>query len=142
MNDRLLTSCTLRLFHWKTFCKYNFMHFSVFGSTKKTGQRKTIFSQRKTLIKIRLIFYRLFSKKFFWKTISLSLITSPINIIFCCSDGKQIFWRLLSLIVSSLTFSLFSFLFLQSYILCFEFQACFFSSLRNFRLMDSRQKLL
>ena len=32
---------------------------------KKNGQRKTIFSQRKILIKIRLIFYRLFFNFFF-----------------------------------------------------------------------------
>ena len=58
-------SCTLCLFHWKTFCKDNFSHFPVFGSTKKkTSQRKTIFSQWKILIKIRLIFYMLFSKYF------------------------------------------------------------------------------
>ena len=37
--------------------------FQYLVGKKKTGQRKTIFSQRKILIKIRLIFYRLFSKK-------------------------------------------------------------------------------
>ena len=82
---------TLCLFHWKTFCKDSFPHFPVFGNTKKTGQWKTIFDQRKTLIKIRLIFYRLFSKNFFWKTISLSHIASPINIIFICSHDKHNF---------------------------------------------------
>ena len=39
---------------------------------KKIGQWKTIFSQWKTLIKIRLIFYRLFSKKIFFGKQSLS----------------------------------------------------------------------
>ena len=89
----LQTILTLYLFRWKAFCKDSFLHFSVFGSTKKTGQRKTIFSQRKTLIKRRIIFYKLFSKKKKknWKTISLSLITSPINIIFFCSCGKHNF---------------------------------------------------
>ena len=49
----------------ETFCKYSFPHFPVSGSIKKIGQWKTIFGQRKTLINIRLIFYRLFSKFFF-----------------------------------------------------------------------------
>ena len=52
-----------RLFCWKTFYKDSFSYFSVFGNIKKCGQRKTIFGQQKTLVKIRLIFYRLFSKK-------------------------------------------------------------------------------
>ena len=59
-------------YHWKTFCKSSFPHFSLFGSTKKTYQWKTIFNQRKILIKIRLIFHMLFFKYFFLKTISLS----------------------------------------------------------------------
>ena len=80
---------TLCLFRWKIFCEDNFPHFPVFGSTKKTGQWKTIFGQWKTLIKIRLIFYRLFSKKNFWKTIFLSHVASPINIIFICSHDKH-----------------------------------------------------
>ena len=59
---------------------------------KKTGQWKTIFNQRKTLIKIRLIIYRLYSKKKkIWKTISLSRVASPINIIFVFSRGKHNF---------------------------------------------------
>ena len=72
------------MFHRKTIYIDSFPHFSVFGSTqkKKNSQRKTIFSQWKTLIKTRLIFYGMFSKKNFWKAISLSRITSPINIIF------------------------------------------------------------
>ena len=49
----------------ETFCKYSFPHFPVSGSIKKIGQWKTIFGQWKTLINIRLIFYRLFSKFFF-----------------------------------------------------------------------------
>ena len=57
----------LYLFCWKTFYKNSFSYFLVFGSIKK----KKI-GQQKTLIKIRLIFYRLFSKKKIWKTISLS----------------------------------------------------------------------
>ena len=87
-----LLSITLCLFHWKIFCKYSFPHFSVFGSQKKKkSQWKTIFSQRKILIKIKLIFYSLFSQKKFWKTISLSRVASPINIIFICSHGKHNF---------------------------------------------------
>ena len=58
---------------------------------KKPNQWKTIFGQQKTLIKIRLIFYRLVSKKLFWKTISLSRIAYPINIIFVYSRGKHNF---------------------------------------------------
>ena len=84
-------SLTLYLFCWKIFCKDSFPHFSMFGSTKITSQWKTIFGQQKILIKIRLIFYRLFSKKLFWKTISLSRVASPINIIFVCSHGKHNF---------------------------------------------------
>ena len=87
-------SFTLCLFLWKTLCKDSFPHFPVFGSTKKKkiGQWKTIFSQRKILIKIRLIFYRLFSNFFFfWKTISLSRVASLINIIFVCSRRKHNF---------------------------------------------------
>ena len=61
---------------------------------KKISQLKTIFSQWKTLIKTRLIFYGMFSNFFFfWKTISLSRITSPINIVFfftLCSRRKQL----------------------------------------------------
>ena len=52
-----------RLFCWKTFYKDSFSYFSVFGNIKKCGQRKTIFGQQKTLVKIRLIFYWLFSIK-------------------------------------------------------------------------------
>ena len=85
----ILTFC---LFRWKTFCKDSFSHFPVFGSTKKNSQWKTIFGQRKTLIKIRLIFFKLFSKKKNnWKTISLSRIASPINIIFVYSYWKHNF---------------------------------------------------
>ena len=58
---------------------------------KKLGQWKTIFGQRKTLIKIVLIFCRLFSKKKFWKTIFLSYIASSINIIFVYSREKHNF---------------------------------------------------
>ena len=84
---------TLCLFHWKTFCKDSFPHFAVCGSTKKISQWKTIFGQQKTLIKIRLIFYRFFSKKKKknWKTISLSHVASPINIIFVFSHDKHNF---------------------------------------------------
>ena len=54
----------LCLFRWKTFYKNNFPHFPVYGNIKKKiNQRKTIFSQQKTLIKIKFIFYKLFSKK-------------------------------------------------------------------------------
>ena len=82
------------LFRQKTFYKDSFPHFPVFGSTKKKkkiDQWKTIFTQRKILIKIKLIFYRLFSKNFFWQTISLSLVASPINIIFFYSHEKHRF---------------------------------------------------
>ena len=57
---------TLCLFRWKTFYKDSFLHFPMFSGIKKNfGQWKTIFSQWKTFIKIRLIFYKLFSKKKF-----------------------------------------------------------------------------
>ena len=91
MRHQWKVGLTLYLFRWKTFCKNNFLHFLVFGSTKEPSQWKTIFGQQKTLIKIRLIFYRFFSKIFFWKTISLSRIASPINIIFIYSHGKHNF---------------------------------------------------
>ena len=120
---------TLCLFRWKIFCKNRFPHFLAFGSTKKKiGQRKTIFSQLKTLTKIRLIFYRLFSKFFFWKTISLSLVVSLINIIFFCNCGKYNFLvPSLSLTVSSLTFSLITYFFYLN------FKLDFFFSVRNFQ---------
>ena len=44
----------------KLIVKDNFPHFTVSGCIKKIGQQKTIFSQWKTLIKIRFIFYRFF----------------------------------------------------------------------------------
>ena len=71
--------------------KIVFHIFQCLVAQKKYGQWKTIFDQQKTLIKIRLIFYKLFSKKFFWKTISLSCVASPINIIFVYSYGKHNF---------------------------------------------------
>ena len=128
----LQTILTLYLFRRKAFCKDSFLHFSVFGSTKKTGQRKTIFSQQKTLIKIRLIFYRLFSKKKFWKTISLSLITSPINIIFFCSCGKHNF--LAPYLSHSKLSHFFSLLFAFSLIIysLLWISSLIFFSLRNF----------
>ena len=132
------------MFHWKTFCKDSFPHFPVFGSTKKkkTDQWKTIFTQRKILIKIKLIFYRLFSKIFFWQTISLSLVASPINIIFFYSHEKHRFLAF-SLSHSKLShfFSiLFAFyLFIYSLIWIPSF---FFFFLEIFCLIDSRQKLL
>ena len=87
-----LLTLMLCLFLWKTFCKDSFSHFPVFGSTKKPGQWKIIFGQRKILIFIRFIFYRLFSKKKKnWKTISLSHVASPLNIIFIYSRGKHNF---------------------------------------------------
>ena len=48
---------------WKIFYKDSFSHFLVFDSIKKDWSTEIYFSQQKTLIKIRLIFYRLFSKK-------------------------------------------------------------------------------
>ena len=59
----LLFSLILCLFHWKTFYKKRLSHFPVFGNIKRIGQRKAISGQWKTLTKISLIFYRLFSKK-------------------------------------------------------------------------------
>ena len=56
-------SLTLCLFRWKTFYKKRLQHFPMFGNIKKIGQRKAISGQWKTLTKISLIFYRLFSKK-------------------------------------------------------------------------------
>ena len=64
----------------------------------------------------------LFSKFFFWKTISLLCVASLINIIFVYSYEKHNFLapsHPLSLVVSFLTFSLFLLLFLSSF--------CFFS---------------
>ena len=75
----------------KPSVKIVFHIFQCLVVQKKTGQWKIIFGQRKTLIKIRLIFYKLFSKNFFWKTISLSCITSLINIIFIYSREKHNF---------------------------------------------------
>ena len=75
----------LCLFRWKTFYKNNFPHFPVYGNIKKKiNQRKTIFSQQKTLIKIKFIFYKLFSKKKKKKENNLSRMQriTPINIIF------------------------------------------------------------
>ena len=88
------------LFLWKTFYRDSFSHFLVFGSAHihtnthtHTHKKKRVseFSQWKILIKIRLIFYRLFSKKKIWKTISLSLVAFPINIIFFCNHRKHNF---------------------------------------------------
>ena len=42
-------------------------------------------------IQLRLIFYKLFSKKNFWKTISPSRVASPINIIFIYNCQKHNF---------------------------------------------------
>ena len=66
---------TLYLFRWKIIYIDSFPHFSVFGRqhTKKSSQRKTIFSQWKTLIKTRLIFYGMFSNFFFFLENNLSL---------------------------------------------------------------------
>ena len=75
----------------KPSVKIVFYIFQCLVAQKKTGQWKTIFSQQKTLIKIKLIFYKLFSKKKFGKTISLSRVASPINIIFVYSSGKHNF---------------------------------------------------
>ena len=105
---------TLCLFRWKTFYKDSFLHFPMFGSIKKKiGQWKTIFSQWKTLIKIRLIFYKLFSKIFFLEN-NLSL-TQCITLILLLTQ-KKIFSFVHSafLTINSLTssppfiFSLFS----------------------------------
>ena len=75
----------------KHYVKIVFHIFQCLVVQKKPGQWKIIFGQQKTLIKIRLIFYSLFSKIFFWKTISLSHVASPINIIFVYSRGKDNF---------------------------------------------------
>ena len=52
-------------FAGKPSVKIVFHIFQCLVAQKKPVQWKTIFGQQKTLIKIRLIFYRLFSKKFF-----------------------------------------------------------------------------
>ena len=122
----LFSFLTLCLFRWKTFCKNSFLHFLVFCSTIKICQQKT-------LIKIKLIFNRFFSKTNFWKTISLSLITSPINIIFFYSHGKHNFLTL-SLSHNKLS-HFFSLLFAFSliiYSLLWISSLIFFFSLRNF----------
>ena len=57
---------TNKVFRWNTFYKNSFPYFPVFSNIKKKkffGQWKTIIGQRKTLIKIMLIFYRFFFKK-------------------------------------------------------------------------------
>ena len=116
--NRILSSDHLRsvCFARKPSVKIVFHIFQCLVVQKKPGQWKTIFGQQKTLIKIRLIFYRLFSKKKIWKTISLSRVASPINIIFVYSHGKHNFLApSLSLMVSFLTFSLFPLLFLSSH---------------------------
>ena len=62
-SEKALTLC---LFHWKTLCKDSFPHFPVFGSIflnkKKIVNKKLYLFNKKTLTKIKLIFYRLFSK--------------------------------------------------------------------------------
>ena len=75
----------------KPSLKIVFHIFQCLVAQKKPGQWKTIFGQQKTLIKIRLSFYKLFSKKIFWKTIFLSCVASPINIIFVYNRGKHNF---------------------------------------------------
>ena len=78
-------------FAGKLSVKIVFHIFQCLVAQKKPGQWKTIFDQWKTLIKIRLIFYKLFSKKIFWKTISLSCVASSIDIIFIYSREKHNF---------------------------------------------------
>ena len=81
----------LCLFRWKTFCKDSFPHLLVFGSLKKIGQRKT-------LTKIRLVFYKLFSIKNFRKQ-SLSLAWCITLIYYLLlATGKQ---KLLSYLVGN-----------------------------------------
>ena len=66
----------------KPSIKIVFHTFQCLVVLKKYGQ-KTIFSQRKTFIKIKLIFYKLFSKFFLGKqSLSLTQCMAPINIIF------------------------------------------------------------
>ena len=88
--EKFISLCSV-CFIGKPSVKIVFHIFQCLVAQKNSGQWKTIFGQRKTLIKIRLIFYRLFSKKKFWKTISLSHVASPINIIFVYSCGKHNF---------------------------------------------------
>ena len=78
-------------FAGKPSVKIVFHIFQCLVAQKKPSQWKTIFGQQKTLIKIRLIFYKLFSNFFFWKTIFLSCVATPINIIFIYSCGKHNF---------------------------------------------------
>ena len=79
-------------FAGKPFVKIVFHIFQYLIAPKKKGggQWKTIFGQRKTLIKIRLNFYMLFSRFFFGKQF-LSHVASLINIIFVCNYGKHNF---------------------------------------------------
>ena len=84
-NIKLCSVC----FAGKLSVKIVFHIFQCLVAQKKPGQWEIIFGQQKTLIKIRLIFYKLFSKIFFWKTISL--VASPITIIFVYSCGKHNF---------------------------------------------------
>ena len=78
-------------FAGKLSVKIVFHIFQCLVAQKKPSQWKTIFGQWKTLIKIRLNFYKLFSNFFFWKTIFLSCVATPINIIFIYSRGKHNF---------------------------------------------------
>ena len=118
-------------FATKPSIKIVFHIFQCLVAQKKPGQWKTIFGQRKTLIKIRLIFYKLFSKFFFWKTISLLCVASTINIIFVYSHGKHNF------LAPSFSHGKFSHFFLSS--------LCFFSphtlTITNSGLFSSHRSL-
>ena len=95
---------TLYLFRWKIIYIDSFPHFSVFGSTQKKVVNGKLFQSMENPNKNKAYFLLdVFQIFFYWKTISLSHITSPINIIFfftLYSLGNRTYFGAYSLIVS------------------------------------------
>ena len=81
----------LCLFRWKILCKDSFLHFTVFASTKKTWLMENYFWSTENPNKNKAYFLYVVFQFFFWKTISLSSVASPINIILVYSCGKHNF---------------------------------------------------
>ena len=96
---------TLYLFRWKIIYIDSFPHFSVFGSTQKKKQSTENYLQSMENPNKNKGYFLLdvFQFFFLWKTISLSHITSPINIIFfftLYSLGNRIYFGAYSLTIS------------------------------------------